>query len=385
MYLISLLFFLIAPIISFPIVLIGLFMDRKHEKIYAFLFIFLVCILLYNLIPKPAMDLYRYYEYMESVKNYDFLGFIKIILTKTEFCSYFLLYLFSLTGKNGLIMVFTTIISYSILFYCIFDFLNINDISKKDRAIILIYFICTFLIIANITGLRLCLARLIFFLALYLDLVKNKRNFFVYFLYIISVFFHTSAIVLLLLRMLFIVFKNKFSFRHVIILLFLTFFQPIFLKFSSFLSNISFLSSLSSRIDIYLSGTYSGSSNIYLLQITMLLFSIFITLIVKYKCNNVNDKLVNFALMLQTFSMAFISKSAISTRFIVSCITISNLINIELMKNLKSRKKVLFSFALILISIPYFIYQIVLFKDTLGYGNLFSDGLVSNAFSLIFK
>ena len=179
--------------------------------------------------------------------------------------------------------------------------------------------------------------------------------------------------------------KNKFNMKYAFLIFIISLSPNLLINLASKVINISFLASLSSRAEIYLANYYSGMSNIYLLQIALMFFMLISTIYLKRTAKNYNEKFINFSLIILIIALAYITTSAISTRFIVIAITNSIIINLDLIEKVKGKNKLFFMICLISFSIVYFVYQVILFKDVIGYGNLFNENILKNIITIFNK
>ena len=380
---ISIIFFFF-PVFSILPIFLGLSLDKKYERIYAIFFSIIVAIILYYMIPDTDMDLYRYYRTMNEFSNMSLMKFWQAYGTSAELLANFVLFLFSKFHNNSLIMVFTTLTSYGIIFYILFDYLKITKLGKIERLSILCFVLSTFLIVYNITGFRFCLARLIFFLAIYLDYFKNQKNIITKILYIIPIFIHSSSVTLVLVRMFMFLFKNNIGFKETIIILLISISPNYIIAILSHFTNISFLSTLSSRAEIYLSGAYSGMSNIYLLQLALMFFLLGIVLYEKKKRIG-NQKFINFSLIILLISLFYIKTNSIATRFILISTTNSFIFLQDILGKLKPKNRLVIISAMLAFTFMYLLYQIISLRDVVGYGGLVREGLLKNIIQLLLR
>lgn len=349
------------PILSLPLVILLMVSNKKlnNKKYYAFLFSLIIAMLLYKMTPRTTMDLYRYYQMMDIYSIMEPKLFFQQVFLDVEPLMNIVFYIFSQFGNNNLIIVFTTIVSYAILFYIVFDYQKKIQLSNFRLNIILIYFVSTFVIISNITGIRFCLARLIFFLALYFDLYHNKKGIGVVLLYVLPILIHESLFALLLLRLILFFNKNKIDFKIItfgIIFIMFPNLIPTMLEIIS--KNFVFLSKFSDKAHNYMQ--YGNKfDNIYILNLTLTLFVFFIILIIKSKKIEANQKFINYNILVIIISLMFISNETISIRFLVSLISFSLLIMMDFIKKLSSKNCLAFTIAILAISLFYIAFQFI--------------------------
>ena len=197
-------FFVLAPFLATPFVIMGLFLDKsmKNKKIYAIMLAILIALLLYYFIPDESKDLSRYYTIMGQLSTKSIGELWEYALVRDDPMSWTYFYTISKLGNHNLVMIFTTLISYSILFYVVFDHQKKAKISNLDFGMVLVFMLSTFYLVDDITGVRFCIGRLVFFLALYLEMYKGVKKRRAIALYIISALMHSSCILFIGLRIL---------------------------------------------------------------------------------------------------------------------------------------------------------------------------------------
>ena len=280
---ISIIFFLF-PIFSFPLIILAFLLDKnyKHKIIYAVLLALLAAILLYYFIPDSSKDLYRYYTIMGRLSNLSLNDFFIYMSGRTEPLANIYFYIFAKTGNNNLIMIVTTLISYGLIYYVIFNHQKVAKLSNLDFNVIFLFILSVLYLVDDITGIRFCIARLLVFLALYLDLFKGKKNTWIILLYLISMLIHTSCIVFVLARLFMKISKNKFNICTFLFLLLIAMSPQLIITASSYLSNVPFLSSLSAKAQEYLN-LNAGLYSMFVLQIIIAIVLYIILLYAKTK------------------------------------------------------------------------------------------------------
>lgn len=159
-------------------------------------------------------DLTRYYDLVKLMDGYSLK---QVFLRDTEFLYTrdILFHFTSLTKDVNMLAFFVGFIIYAIVFYVLFDTIKK---SKRDfktyemflLGIISVGIISPYTIICNV---RCVLAYSIITLAIYRDLVQKKKNILTYLLYIIPLGLHSSAIIIIVIRVLSALLKklNKIS------------------------------------------------------------------------------------------------------------------------------------------------------------------------------
>lgn len=374
MLVLVLILFIFFPILALPFTLIGLLAEKKinNKKIYCAIFSIIASITLFCLYPDSTMDLYRYYNIMHTYSNMSFNNFSSEILSGIEPLMNIIFFIFSQMSNHHLLVLFVGIISYFIQFYIIFDYQKKVNLSNFQLNIIIIYFISTFLIIYHIAGIRLCLGRMIFLLALYMDFFKNKHSLFNKLLYVVPIFIHQSILIFLILRICLFLNKNKFDLKFAILMLMVSISPRILISFTEKISsNVLAFSKLTSRAESYLS-IGNSVANIYKLQFALMIFIYLVIAFMKYKKISTNNKFVNYTLAILSVGLFFSYSSSISTRFISTACSFTPIIFMDCIKNILPKDRMAFVLMLMIFSAFYVAFQFVQFKVGGVYVGLFT-------------
>lgn len=383
--LISILFFLF-PFLSLPIILVLFFVDKnfKHKRIYVIFLAILASLLLYYFTPDPSKDLFRYYIIMGKLSAFSISEFWMYLTSRVEPVSNIYLYIFSKIGNFNLIMIATTLISYMLIFHVLFDHQKKVKLSNQDFNIILVFMFSVFYLVDDITGIRFCLARIVFFLALYLDMYKNNKKLYVKFLYLLSLLIHSSCVIFIVLRIFLKFIKNRFNIKTFLFLTVLSISPQVIIKMASVASKISFLSTLSVKAEEYLN-LNAGFYPMFILQIIVMLFLFIVLIFLKKNCKSSNTIYINYVLLVLSIGLLFVRCTSISTRFIRAAIIFSLPILMDYLKTLKSKNKLVVYIILLVISGVSICFQISHLTVKITYGDLFETGIFKNIISLLLK
>ena len=382
---VSLLFFII-PILAFPIVFISFLLDKNtaHKKIYAFFLIILAAILLYYFIPDPSKDLYRYYIIMNKLSLMDLHEFYVYLTSRVEPLANIYFYIHSKLGNHNLIMITTSLISYSMLFYVLFNHQKNIKLINLDFNIIFIFMISVFYLVDDITGIRFCLARLIIYIALYLELYKGEKGLFVILLYCLAPLVHTSCLIFIIVRFFLYFIHYKFNIKTFFCLFLVSLTPNFIIKFARFFSGIPIFSSFEAKAIEYLE-LNAGFYPMFILQVIIMIFLIIILIYIKKSDLDTNKKYIDYVLIILCIGLLFVRSTSISTRFIRAGIIFSLPLLMDLLKNLKFKNKIIMYISLFMISAISIAFQTSHLIVEISYGNLFTDGLFKNLIGLLFK
>ena len=126
-------------------------------------------------------------------------------------------------------------------------------------------------------------------------------------------------------------------------------------------------------------------SNIYLLQIALLIFFLFCLSVIKFKKIDSNEKFINFSLIIALISLFFVGNSSIGTRFILFSTTNSLVFLQDFLKKVKGKNGLVLLMIMLAFSLFYFSYQIISLQDVAGYGKLFGKNMFFNIVDLFLK
>ena len=375
---------ILFPIFSLPIIVLCMFFEKniRKKKFYCIIFSVVISFITYIYIPNDTMDLHRYYVFMDSLKNFNLMDFMQEYLFNAEPLMNFIFYIFAKTNDNHLIMIFVTLFSYYVHFYIIFDYQSEKKLSNSKFNVVLLFFISIFLI-QSLTGIRFMIAKTVFFLALYFDFYKNKRDIITIFLYILPIFIHQSSIILLLFRVLMLLNHNKIDYKFLLLFIIIFISPSIILNLSETISsNSSIFSLLNQRASSYLNEG-NTAANIYKLQFSLLIFLILTCTYIKLKKISVNKPMYSFLIIMVFISLFFSSSLTISTRFITISALYAILFLMDIEEGLSNKKQLLLLLIISAFSVMYITYQFITLSNA-SYPGIFQFSLAYSVISVIF-
>ena len=215
---IATLFFIICPILSLPIQLYFLFKSEKYRKIYTFYISVIIGIIYMNATPTKNFDLYRYYIKMNALQNFNFNEMLTFIKENSEPLMNIIFYIFANITYRKYIILFTSVIFYNLYFYMFFDYADKLKLNKKIVNFLIISFMIANSITETIICIRFSLAAIFLMFAIYVDMVKNKKQWYYKLLYVIPLLIHNSMFIFLAVRMLMVFNKEKLN-KYILTLL----------------------------------------------------------------------------------------------------------------------------------------------------------------------
>ena len=196
-------------------------------------YIILLAIMAFLFVPPQGADLYGSKDIIYLFKN--------SILNSPTPIAILYYYLFGKIGINGLLPCITSIIVYSNLFYIIYDYSKNNNIDKKAIATSIFFIMSCGFFMEVISGIRTMLAFSILARCFYNEMYNNKKFIGNIMYYIISIFIHSSAVGILLIRFVYyFIYENKrkiitkFFYLIVIIIFYIIFKKYILMSLDKF-------------------------------------------------------------------------------------------------------------------------------------------------------
>lgn len=354
-------------------------------------------------------DLTRYYELIRQMNGLS----LNMILSKdTEFLytKDILFYLVNLTGDVNILAFIVGFITYGITFYVLFDMIKKSKREFKIYEVFLlgiisIGIISPYSIIGNV---RCVLAYSIVTLAIYREFVQEKRNILTYILYIIPIGLHSSAIIIIVIRIISKLFK---SLNKLALLLALMLPKIIDFTYSNIRFNMGTIGNIFNnainKSYYYLHWTEGGwaneiensVSNVFFrfVGLIFLLFIIYIIIFsnrIKDKKDNTNndkviikDSMINYLLFVAIVALGTLSiKTGAFWRFESIVVLFSPVIFVKLLENDKKFEKKMkwfYWFGIIMFAVNIF-YQ-ARNLTTMGYFITLKNFLTTSGIKIFFK
>jgi len=282
---------------------------------------------------RTEFDLYVYNQMMLSMESFIFKDLIKNIFHRGEIISMTYLYAMQKLGLEHYIQVIPTLVFYYIMLYVIIDYSKTNNNNKTTTIIISVVFLSLFKYMDIVTNFRNYLALALFFLAIYLDLIKKQQNKWIYLLYITSSLIHTSLFAMLILRIM-IEIKSKYLLKAIIAMMLLTIIFPETLVFILKPVNIDFIKFVVERISFYISEAELYITIQYIFRIMQFIAIAVFSIYGMKKYNNTNEEKYNMlTCIIYIITIVLITRYWIFLRFVtlslfLSLIPMLNLTNL---------------------------------------------------------
>ena len=209
MILFALAIILILPVALSPLALLGYWSPKSKYRI-------LYCVLLAIVFgvagycfkdPSTDPDIVRYIQILQQYRGKNLFDSFNLAYSNL-FAVDIYFYIVSKLGDDQMLPAISCFIYYFIVFYIMQDYRSKVTIKNIDYVIFTSFVTCATIFCSIVNGIRWPLSFVFFIFAVYREIVQNKKNFWTWFLYVISILFHFSTIVLLIIRLLLFV-KNK--------------------------------------------------------------------------------------------------------------------------------------------------------------------------------
>lgn len=190
------------PLLLFSIVFI--WKNPTHWRKYIWMFVLLLMLLAYSFVPTPNADLSRYYSAVEKAGTHSFIEAVfgtKNGLYDGLYIINAVFWIVAKTGCKGLLPALSVAVVYGVAFYVTCDCAERYEKTDWIRWLLTIQFLLLpfYNIINNI---RNVIAFALVVLAMYRELIQNKKNVVTYLLYLIPCFIHAFALTAILIRIL---------------------------------------------------------------------------------------------------------------------------------------------------------------------------------------
>ncbi len=283
----------------------------KRPKQYIVIFVFLLSVMAFFFDPIKAWinngnytDLYRFYLDMNAFRAHGWDG--NNVYFRTAYYNVplvkLLVYAVSWTNCYGLLAMIASLIAYGGLGQVLIDIQKTDHQSNQYAAIRFFIFVALINYKVVITNIRMPIGLTLFFIILYLDLVKKVPFYKCLLLYISLGAIHSIFLLFLLLRLILFVGKNYNKYWVYLIVLFSGSFVSLATRFLQRLGNSNYILNILGKIDFYTTGS---KSEYYELPIIILgVVKILVTLYLLYKWKNKeNGKYEELIRFTQIFSI----------------------------------------------------------------------------------
>lgn len=184
--------------------------NRMKCKTILGLYVVALSVMAYFYEPYTTADLYRIFLTMDLFAPLDFAYFFETYaITSSAPIGRTIFWLFAKMGDYHLISVASTMISYSLIFYILLKAQAKYSISRANLALSLLFLMSTSIYISVIAGIRMMIAMSLIVFCFFRESVEHRFKLFHILFYMVAVFIHNMAIIILGVRMLAAFFSPK--------------------------------------------------------------------------------------------------------------------------------------------------------------------------------
>lgn len=319
----------------------------------------ILSILAFFYIPANSADLSRYITSAHIYSSYSFSELLKAISSTMAPMQVIYFYILGLTKVDGVIPAVSCMIFYGFTFSIFSDAIKRYNISGRNAALSLLFFMAMGSFLNVISIIRSCVAFSAIAYCCYFELIGKKKITSHIHLYMFSALMHPAAIVLIVVRILTIIFKKeKTLIRRFINYIFVIILMALIVRYGNDYINLIFEKSI-----IYIKGEVYSYIWEYIICFMYMIFSTYI--IVKSKNTIESIELINFnrfLMLINIFIFIFCFEYSIFTRYqLFSSILFLPYFSIYI-NQLKSKSKML--------TFMYYSITIIIFAIACTRGNL---------------
>ena len=250
---VSVILFILFPIIGLPIYLFYYVFDKNKKGIlYSAVIGLTLGILAYYFVPRTDYDLYRHQMIVSQLTGISFQQFL--ILSKEielEFLPSLYSYIIALFHNLNLLQFFIVSLGYFILLFMLYDYRKISKIKVLPFLFIVLFTLFGFNTLYFISGLYYYIAIIIFAYAFYIEYVKKGNKMVSYLLYLSTLFIHNSMAFALIILFIYKLCMNKFNLKSAFICIFIFSLSFYVINFINSIFDIQFLDTVLKMYNSY--------------------------------------------------------------------------------------------------------------------------------------
>lgn len=203
MFISLLIFSILIPPLGLFCGLFGLVMDRKHWKGYVFCLALTMASIAYCYYPKGDPDIIRYIAHVKQIGRYSLPRAMTIgIHGEANLYTFtFVCWVIAKLGDPQLLPALSVFCVYYVAFYITCKLAEDTHARSRNLIFYLLFIICSLNLYEMINNVRnVCAFALVSF-AVFREMYMKKRDILTLVLYVFPLFLHTSAILLVLIRL----------------------------------------------------------------------------------------------------------------------------------------------------------------------------------------
>ena len=185
--------------------------ENSYKRIKYLLIVYLIIlsIMAYFVIPAPAHDLYRLYIDMHKFDGMSWSKLLSTLFTNIRFSRDILYFIVCKLGHDGFLPMFATLIFYSCIFHIIYDYSKQNNISGRSISRMLVLFMLMGQYGDVVFGIRSTCCFGICSLCIYKELYQKKSIIYDLPLYFIALGLHSVSVPIIIMRVFLLLFQNE--------------------------------------------------------------------------------------------------------------------------------------------------------------------------------
>lgn len=196
----------LIPPLGLPLGIAGLYFDRKSWKWYVFCLAYAFGASAYCYETTGTSDITRYFEYIEGIKGVSFTNILNYGKYGSEgealYVFNFICWIAGSLNDPHIVPFVSVFLVYYLSFRIYCEIGKDYEISSRDMIWGIFFLVMALNFFSLVNNIRNVLAYIIVGYAVYLDCYKRKRNIITLLLYVLPVFIHSSASVLIIIRLL---------------------------------------------------------------------------------------------------------------------------------------------------------------------------------------
>lgn len=187
------------------------FFGEKHGRLCAFIIGLLMAVLAFSMDVHPSSDLNRYYYYLDFFRDQSFKKSFLFAIIQNNPLHYISLMLCTVFANNQMYTAVFTFIDYFLVLKLVGNTCNDYNLSKKHYLVCVAFVLMNlnFFLVVNV--IRIFFVFAVFFYCLYEESIRKKHKILCIIIYVMLVFYHYAALILLAARIFSIIMNTS---RH---------------------------------------------------------------------------------------------------------------------------------------------------------------------------
>jgi len=182
---------------------------KEKLKFYLILYLFFLCVMAYFYIPSSSADLARYVDAMNYYASLNWSHLSELLLNSNAPIQILYFYGIGKLGNDHLLPAITAFLFYGNIFFILYKSSKTFHLNNKAVALSLLFFMVAGKFVEAISIIRSSIAFSLVALCCYNEIVEHRSILKDIPFYIIAVFIHPAAMVLVLIRILFLLFQKE--------------------------------------------------------------------------------------------------------------------------------------------------------------------------------